>query len=114
MCAEGGAHLPIVHALRLPESTNKMKCEGCVPPLLSGPLAASDLEVHGRKKEERKRKKKERRKKEERKKEERKKKERRKKEEKKKKEKRIMVATTSALVCTTCVRAHTHTNLTYF
>ena len=40
MCADGGAHLPIVHALRLPEPTQKTKSEGCVPPLRSGSLAA--------------------------------------------------------------------------
>ena len=39
-CAEVGAHLPIVHALRLPEPTKKPKSEGCVPPLRSGPLPA--------------------------------------------------------------------------
>ena len=38
-CAEGGAHLPIAHALCLPEPTKKNKSEG-VPPLRSGPLAA--------------------------------------------------------------------------
>ena len=40
MRAEGGAHLHIVNALRLPELTKKTKPEGCVPPLRSGPLAA--------------------------------------------------------------------------
>ena len=39
-CAEAAAHLPIPHALRLPEPTKTNKYEGCVPPLCSGPLAA--------------------------------------------------------------------------
>ena len=39
-CAEGGAHFPIAHALRLPEPTKNTKSEGCVPPIRSGPLAA--------------------------------------------------------------------------
>ena len=38
--AEGGAHVPIAHALRLPEPIKKPKSEGCVPLLRSGPLAA--------------------------------------------------------------------------
>ena len=38
--AEGGTHLPISHALRLPEPTQKTKSEGCVHPLRSGPLVA--------------------------------------------------------------------------
>ena len=39
-CAEGSAHLTIVHALHLPEPVKKPKSEGCVPTLRSGPLAA--------------------------------------------------------------------------
>ena len=39
-CTEGGAPLPIAHALRLPEPTNKPKSDGGVPPLGPGPLAA--------------------------------------------------------------------------
>ena len=57
--AEGGAHLPIAHALRPPEPTQKTKSSGCVPPLCSGPLVALRFgrrKVSGRK-EKRKRKK---------------------------------------------------------
>ena len=40
VCAEGGPHLPIAHALSLPEATKKPESLGFVPPLRSGPLAA--------------------------------------------------------------------------
>ena len=53
-CAERGDHLPIAHALRLPEPTKKNKSTGCVPTLLSGPLAGRRF---GSTRKERKRKK---------------------------------------------------------
>ena len=58
-CAEGSDHLPIAHALRLPEPTNKKTSSGCVPPLRSGPLAALTFgrrKVSGRKKKKKERK----------------------------------------------------------
>ena len=53
-CAEGGTHLLIALALRLPEPTKKNKSSGCVPQLHSGSLAALRFgrrKVSGRKKE---------------------------------------------------------------